>query len=181
MAVSFHYAHTTHSDDDSDQSECYAGNNKERSVTTQSKQAYFPHKTHLFKNSKAGYFVLHFLELQIPMGLGALTCYLVIRLISSSSSFSRIYYPGTFLFAIGDLLFLTVPVVLWLIFRRYSLRYSMNMAAAMIAPVTAIMVLGQFTAYDYLTWLLTAGYPVMCLGMLVYMLYRSTTASRLGS
>ena len=46
------------------------------------------------------------------------------------------------------------------------------MGIAMIAPVAVILVLGQLTAYDYLTWLLTGGYPLMCLGMLIYMLYR---------
>jgi hypothetical protein len=137
-----------------------------------SKQAHFPHKTLLFRNSKAGRFGFHFLELQIPMVLGALICYLVIRLISRSSSFYTIYYPGTYLFAIGDILFLTVPVVIWMICRKYSWRHSMEMSIAMIAPVAASMVLGQLTVYDYLTWLLTAGYPLMCLGMFVYMLYR---------
>jgi uncharacterized protein (DUF3820 family) len=41
----------------------------------------------------------------------------------------------------------------------------------MIAPVAVIMVVGELTVSDYLTWLLTAGYPTMSLGMLVYMLY----------
>jgi hypothetical protein len=118
-------------------------------------------------------FVLQFLELQIPMVLGALICCLVVRLISSSSNFSTIYYPGTYLFAIGDLLFLAVPAVVWMLFRKISWQYSMEMLIAMIAPVAAFMVLGQLTAYDYLTWLLTAGYPLMCLGMLVSMLFRS--------
>lgn len=143
-----------------------------------SKQAYLPHKTRLFRNPNAKSLVLHFLELQIPMVLGALICYFVIRLISGSSSYSTIYYPGTYLFAIGDLLFLTVPVMIWMIFRRYSWRYTIEMAVAMIAPVATIMVLGQFTIYDYLTWLLTAGYPVMCLGMLVCMLCRSEQFTR---
>jgi hypothetical protein len=141
-------------------------------MTTKSKQAYFPRKTRQFRNSKARRFVLQFLELQIPMVLGALICYMVVRLISRSSSFSTTYYPGTYLFAIGDLLFLTMPVVIWLIFRKYNWRYSLEMSVAMIAPVGAIMVLGQLTTYDYLTWLLTASYPLMCLGMLIYMLYR---------
>jgi hypothetical protein len=143
-------------------------------VITKSKQAHLPHKTQLFGNLKAGYFLLHFLELQIPMAFGALICYLVVRLITRSSTFSTIYYPGTYWFAIGDLVFLTVPVVIWMLFRQYGWRYSIEIAVVMIAPVTAIMVFGQFTEYDYLTWLLTAGYPVMCLGMLVAMLNRST-------
>ena len=70
-----------------------------------SKQAYLPHKSRLFRNPKTERFVLYFLELQIPMVLGALICYLVIRLISRSSSFATNYRPGTTLFAIGDLLF----------------------------------------------------------------------------
>lgn len=141
-------------------------------MTTKSEQAHFPHNTRPFRISKARRFVLHFLELQIPMVLGAVICYLVVRLITSSSGFSTIYYPGTYLFAIGDLLFLTVPVVIWMIFCRYSWQHSFEMGIAMIAPVATIIVLGQLTAYDYLTWLLTSGYPLMCLGMLVYMLYR---------
>jgi hypothetical protein len=60
-----------------------------------------------------------------------------------------------------------------MLFRKISWQYSMEMSIAMIAPVAAFMVLGQLTAYDYLTWLLTAGYPLMCLGMLVSMLFRS--------
>jgi hypothetical protein len=45
------------------------------------------------------------------------------------------------------------------------------MAVAMIAPVAAIMVLGELTGYAYRLWLLTAGYPAMSLGMLIDMLY----------
>jgi hypothetical protein len=141
-------------------------------MATDTKQTYFLYKLRLLRRSNARGFLLHFLELQIPMVLGALICYLVIHLISRASSFATTYRPGTILFAIGDLLFLTVPVVIWMILRRYSWRHSFEMGIAMIAPVAGIMVLGQFTAYDYLTWLLTAGYPVMCLGMLIYMLYR---------
>ena len=117
-------------------------------------------------------FILHFLELQIAMCLGALICYLIVRLISVSSSFTVAYRPGTFLFAAGDIFFLTVPVVAWMIFRGHGWRHSLKVAFAMISPVAVIMVLGQFTAYDYFTWLLTAGYPAMSLGMLIYMLYR---------
>jgi hypothetical protein len=123
-------------------------------------------------STQARAFLLHFLELQIAMGLGALMCYLVVHLISVSSSFATAYHPGTFLFAVGDVLFLTMPVVAWMIFRGYGWRQSLEIAVAMTAPVAAIMVLGPLTVYDYLTWLLTAGYPAMCLGMLIYMLYR---------
>ena len=116
--------------------------------------------------------LLHFLEMQIPMGLGALVCYVLGRLIPASSSFATIYHPGTYLFATGDVLFLTVPVLAWMIFRGHGWRRSLEMAAAMLAPVAAIVVLGELAGAAYLLWLVTAMYPAMCLGMLVYMLYR---------
>ena len=122
--------------------------------------------------SKMGRFFWHFLELQVPMGLGALICYLLGRLIPASSSLATVYHPGTYLFAIGDVLYLAIPVVVWMVFRGHGWRHSLEMALAMSLPVAAIMVLGQLIAYDYLTWLITAGYPVMSLGMLIYILYR---------
>jgi hypothetical protein len=122
-----------------------------------------------------GRFLLRFLEFQIPMVFGALVCYLLGLLIASSSGLATVYHPGTYLYATMDVLFLTVPTVAWMIFRHHGWRYSLETMVAMIAPVAAIMVLGQLAglaAYDYLRWLLLAGYPAMCLGMLVYMLYR---------
>jgi hypothetical protein len=120
-------------------------------------------------------FLLHLLELQVPMVFGALVCYLLGLLITSSSGYTTAYRPGTYLYAIVDVFFLTVPVVTWMIFRGHGWRHSLELGAAMIAPVAAIMVLGELAglvAYDYLRWLLLAGYPAMCLGILVYMLYR---------
>jgi hypothetical protein len=117
-------------------------------------------------------FIVHFLELQIAMALGALVCYLFTRLIPTSSRFATVYHPGTYLYAAGDILFLTLPVVAWMIFRGSGWRHSRGMALAIVAPVAAIIVLGEFLGYAYLLWLVTAMYPAMSLGMLVYMLYR---------
>ena len=122
--------------------------------------------------ARVGYFLLHFLEMQIPMGLGALVCYLLGRLIPASSSFATVYHPGTYLYATGDVLFLTVPVVAWMIFRGHGWRHSLEMAVAMLAPVAAIILLGQLAGYAYLLWLIIAMYPAMGLGMIAYMLYR---------
>ena len=121
---------------------------------------------------KAGRFFLNFLELQVAMGLGALICYLVVRLISTLPSYATSYRPGTLLFALGDIFFLTVPVVAWMIMRGHGWRHSLEIAVAMIAPVVSIILFGELARYSYLLWLLTAGYPAMSLGMLVYMLYR---------
>ncbi len=114
-----------------------------------------------------------FLELQIMMGLGALVCYLLVNLVPASSSFATVYHPGTLLFAAGDILFLTVPVVAWMVFRGHGWRHSLEMAGAMIAPVAAIIALGELAGFPYLQWLITAGYPAMSLGMLAHMVYRS--------
>jgi len=122
--------------------------------------------------SLAGQLALHFLEMQIPMGLGALVCYLLGRLVPASSSFATIYHPGTYLYAAGDVLYLSVPVVVWMILRGHGWRRSLKMGAAMFVPVAAISGLGELAGSAYLLWLVTAMYPAMCLGMVVYMLYR---------
>jgi hypothetical protein len=121
---------------------------------------------------QVGRFILCFVELQILMGLGALVCYLLGRLIPASSRLATVYHPGTYLFAAGDVLFLTVPVVVWMFFRGQGLRHSLEMTVAMIAPVAVIAVLGEMAGNAYLLWLITAMYPAMSLGMFVHMLYR---------
>jgi hypothetical protein len=63
-------------------------------------------------------------------------------------------------------------VVAWMVFRGHGWRYSIEMGIAMFAPVAAIIVVSQPAAHTSLLWLITAMYPAMCVGMLVYMLYR---------
>ena len=141
-------------------------------MTTDSKKVDFPYKIpQASRGSRARNFLFQFLELQFPMAVGALMCYLVVRLTSSSSSFAAVYHPGTHLFAAGDVFFLTVPVLAWMIFRGHGWQHSLGIAIGMIAPVAVIMVVGELTATDYLTRLLTAGYPALSLGMTLYMLY----------
>jgi len=123
-------------------------------------------------------FVLHFLELQIPMVVGAVVCFLLLRLIPASSSFATVYYPGAYLYTAGDIFFLTVPVVAWMIFRGHGWRHSLEMVVALLAPVAAIIVVGELAGYAYRPWLITAGYPAISLGMLMYMLYRGYDAGK---
>ena len=118
------------------------------------------------------HFILYFLEMQIPMGLGALVCYLLGRTISASSNFAEVYHPGTYLFTAGDVIFLSVPVLVWMIRRGNGWQYSVEMVTPMLTPVAASIVVGQLAGYPYRLWLITAMYPLMCLGMLAYMLYR---------
>jgi hypothetical protein len=114
---------------------------------------------------------LSFLELQIPMVLGAFGCYLLGRVISGSFSLATTYRPGTYVFAIGDVVFLTVPVVAWMLFRGRGRRYSVEMALAMLAPVTVIALVGELAGHPYLLWLVTGMYPAMCLGMIIFLVY----------
>jgi hypothetical protein len=148
-------------------------------MSTETEQVGSPQKAEIPEyGARVGYFLLHFLELQIPMVLGALVCYLLGRVIPDSSSFASVYHPGTYLFTIGDILFLTVPVMVWMIARGHSWQLSLGMAVAMILPVAGIIVLGELAGYAYLEWLITAMYPAMCLGMLVYMIYRRDQFTR---
>jgi hypothetical protein len=121
---------------------------------------------------RASRLFLSFLELQVPMVLGAFVCYLLGRVISGSSSFAATYRPGTYVFAIGDVLFLTVPVVAWMLFRGRGGRYSSEMALAMLAPVAVIALVGELAGYPYLLWLVAGMYPAMSLGMCVLLVYR---------
>lgn len=110
----------------------------------------------------------YFLQLQIAMALGALVCLLVGRAVRASST----YHPGTVLFFLGDIFFLTVPVVAWMLLRDHGWRHSLELAVSMLAPVAAIVVLGELTGSAYLLWLVTAMYPAMSMGMLGYMVHR---------
>jgi hypothetical protein len=79
--------------------------------------------------------------------------------------------PGTYVFAIGDVLFLTLPVVGWMIFRGRGRWQSVRMGLAMFAPVAIIALVGELAGYSYLLWLVTGMYPAMWLGMIVYLIY----------
>jgi hypothetical protein len=113
-----------------------------------------------------------FVELQIAMALGALVCLFVGNALRASATFATVYRPGTVAYFLGDVLFLTLPVVAWMTLCGRGWRHSLGLAAAMLAPVAAIVVLGEVTRGAYFLWLITAMYPAMSLGMGVYMLRR---------
>jgi hypothetical protein len=117
-------------------------------------------------------FILRFLELQIPMALGAFVCYALGPLISDRSGLALAYHPGTYLFAIGDVLFLTVPVAAWILIRERDWRPSLEMALAMVAPLAIVVLVGEVMRLPYLLWLVTGMYPLMCMGMISDMFYR---------
>ena len=121
---------------------------------------------------QASRFLLYFVELQLAMVLGALVCLLLGRLIPDASSLRAAYHPGTYPYAIGDVLFLSVPVLAWMRFQGRGWRLGLELALAMVAPVAIIATVGEVAGYAYLMWLVTGMYPVMSLGMILCMLYR---------
>jgi hypothetical protein len=116
--------------------------------------------------------LLRFVGLEIAMALGALICLLVGSVVRASTIDTTAYRPGTLLYFLGDVVFLTVPVVAWMLWRYRGLRHSFELAVAMLTPVAAIIVVGELTRSSYLVWLLTAMYPAMSVGMLAYLLRR---------
>jgi hypothetical protein len=121
--------------------------------------------------------ILSFVELQIPMVLGAFGCYLLGRLVSDTSLASA-YRPGTYLFAIGDVFFLTAPVMVWMLFRGHSGRQATEMAMVMLAPVAFIALVGELAEYPYLPWLITGMYPAMSLGIIIFLVYSRDGSAR---
>jgi hypothetical protein len=128
--------------------------------------------------SEMRHLFLSFVELQIAMALGALVCLFVGGAVRSSQTYAAAFHPGTVLYFLGDVFFLTAPVVAWMLFRSSQWRKSLELAVAMLAPVATIVVLGELTRFDYRLWLVTAMYPAMSFGMLGYMLYRRDLFSR---
>ena len=122
--------------------------------------------------SKIVRFLLHFLEMQIAMVLGMIPWHLLVRELRALPTYSEAFQRGSALSTIGHGMFMTVPMVVWMILRQHGWRHSLEMGAAMFAPGVVIIVLCWLGADTYLPWLITLASPAGTVGMLVYMLYR---------
>ncbi len=131
-----------------------------------------PTQDHLFLNSvlKAGRFSLHFLEMLVAMMAGMPVFSLVRHLIPASSSFASAFKSGTITYSLNMTVFMTVPMVAWMIVRGHGWRHSLEMAFAMAAPVAVTTLLRLLGADAYLPWLGNASHIGMLLGMLIVML-----------
>jgi hypothetical protein len=49
---------------------------------------------------------------------------------------------------------------------------------AMVAPVALVVVAGEIAGTDYLHWLVTGMYPVMTIGIAIFMLHRRSGFER---
>lgn len=142
-------------------------------MTTNTKQVDFLYKIRISESaSKVGRFLLHFLEMQIAMVLGMIPWHWLVRELRDSPAYAEVFQRGSALSTIGHGLFMTVPMVAWMILRRHGWRHSLEMGVAMFAPGVVIIVLCWLGADAYWPWLITLASPAGTLGMLVYMLYR---------
>ncbi len=134
--------------------------------------ASIPAHDHQIRNtaSQVGRFSLHFLEMLLAMMAGMPIFSLVRSLIPASSSVAAAFKAGTISYSIAMTVFMTVPMVAWMIVRGHGWRHSLEMAFAMCAPVAAIIVL-RLLGVDA-PWLGNASHAGMFLGMLGIMLYR---------
>lgn len=121
--------------------------------------------------SKTGRFLLHLLEMLVAMQVGMMLFHLLLGLIRIASN-SRVLESGTTLHAITMTVFMTIPMVAWMIFRGHGWRHCIEMVVAMIAPVVVIGLLCQLGVDAYVPWLVAASMPAMLLGMVAAMLYR---------
>ena len=141
-------------------------------MTTNTKQVDFLYKIRISESaSKVVRFLVHFLEMQIAMGLGMIPWHWLVRELRASPIYAEAFQRGSALSSIGHGLFMTIPMVAWMILRRHGWRHSLEMGVAMFTPGVAIIVLCWLGADTYWPWLITLASPAETLGMLVYMLY----------
>lgn len=131
-------------------------------------------QAHRIRNTalKVGRFILHFLEMLLAMMAGMVILYMLGDLLPASSSYSAAFEYGTIQYDFAMAIFMTVPMVAWMIVRRHGWHHASDMAFGMNAPVAAIIVLRLLGAEVSLPWLADASHPAMFLGMLAAMLYR---------
>ncbi len=122
--------------------------------------------------SQVGRFSLHFLEMVVAMMVGMPVLFLVRNLIPASSSLAAAFKSGTISYSITMTVFMTLPMVAWMILRGHGWRHSVEMAIAMVAPIAVTTVLSLLGAAAYLPWLGNASHFGMFFGMLIVMLYR---------
>ncbi len=139
-------------------------------IHTASTQTYFQRV--LNRALQVGRFILHLLEMGLAMMAGMVVLYVLDVLTPESASYSAAFEYGTILFDFVMAVFMTVPMVAWMLVRGHGRRHVAEMAFGMNAPVAAIIILRLLGAEASLPWLADASHPAMFLGMIVAMLAR---------
>ena len=122
--------------------------------------------------SKVGRFLLHLLEMLLAMSAGMGIFHLMANQIPASSNLVAVTDREAVLHNVVMVVFMTVPMLSWMIVRGHGWRHSLEMGVAMLAPIAAINLICSLGAVEYLPWLAKSSSPAMYLGMLAAMLYR---------
>jgi ABC-type multidrug transport system fused ATPase/permease subunit len=93
--------------------------------------------------SKVGRFILHLLEMLLAMVAGMFILSFLGDLIPAYSSLYFAFRSGTNLYELAMVVFMTVPMVAWMIVRGHGRWHGAEMAFAMFVPVAVIIVLRQ--------------------------------------
>ena len=80
---------------------------------------------------KVGFFIWHYFEMMLAMGVGAYLFELLVREMPTSTRYSIGLRPGTFLYISGISLAMMLVMIAWMIVRGHGWRHSAEMAAAM--------------------------------------------------
>jgi hypothetical protein len=115
-------------------------------------------------------FLLHVLEMSVLMVLGMMLFDGLADQLRTVASYRAAFRSGADLDILGDALFMSLPMVVWMLVRGHNRRHSLEMGASMFVPGLAIVVLGWLGADRSAPWLRDSACGIMCLGMLAYML-----------
>ena len=119
-----------------------------------------------------GRLLLHLAEMLVAMMAGMVLFHGLIQAILAPRGYAAALDPGTDLHTMGMAVFMTLPMVAWMRVRGHGWRIGAEMAAAMLVPMAAVVVLCRLGADVSLPWLPQASSPAMYLGMLAAMVYR---------
>jgi hypothetical protein len=136
--------------------------------------ASIPAQDHKIRSSaaKAGRFSLRFLEMLLAMMVGMPFFFMLRNQIPASSSYRAAFVPGTNLHDVAMLVFMVIPMVIWMVLRGHGWRHSTEMAFAMSVPVAVAITLRLLGVGGSQLWLVLVSHLGMLLGMLIAMLYR---------
>ena len=119
---------------------------------------------------KVGFFIWHYFEMMLAMGVGAYLFEVLVRAMPASMSYTLSLRSGTFLYISGISLSMMLVMIAWMFVRGHGWRHSAEMAVAMLVPVALVAVIsfqrGNAALFDdnYCS--------AMCVGMVAAMLFR---------
>jgi len=121
---------------------------------------------------KVGFFIWHYFEMMLAMGVGATLFELLVREMPISTRYAIGLQPGTFLYTSGIALSMMFVMVAWMIVRGHGWRHSAEMAFAMVVPVALMAVISILKGNASPAWFVATYCSAMCVGMLAAMLFR---------